>query len=157
MIPISGRFTRFAARIPILLDQHTTRIAFVLHVNVVEKNTATGKEKRRVDMWPFFTWHREFNGNEWLQIFAPVEAFVPNNRGIERNWSPLWSVWRAEKNLHDGAASESFLWNLYRHETAPDHKKVSLLLGLFQYQSNEEVRRIKLFYIPISKTKPSAK
>ena len=59
------------------------------------KNTQTGAEKKRLDMWPFFTWHRDFNGNERLQIFAPVEPALPNNRGVERNWSPLWSLWRA--------------------------------------------------------------
>ncbi len=62
----------------------------------------------------FFTWHRDFNGNERLQVLAPIEPAVPDNRGIERNWSPLWSLWRAENNPKTGAASQSLLWNLYR-------------------------------------------
>ena len=40
-----------------------TRILFYLFANTVEKNTATGQDKRRVDAWPFFTYHRDFNGN----------------------------------------------------------------------------------------------
>lgn len=135
------------------LDMHRRRILFYLYSDTVEKNTETGHYKRRLDMWPFFTWHRDFSGKEWLQVFAPIEPAVPNNRGIERNWSPLWSLWRAKSNPKTGASSHSLLWNLYRDEEAPGHKKVSLLFGLFQYQSDGGNRRTKLFYITVSKTK----
>lgn len=138
------------------LDYQRTRVLFYLYADIVEKNTKTGASKRRLDMWPFFTWHRDFNGNERLQVLAPIEPAVPNNRGIERNWSPLWSLWRAENNPRTGAASHSFLWNLYRDEETPAHKKVSLLFGLFQYQCDGVNRRTKLFYITVSKSKSSA-
>ena len=136
------------------LDLWRTRIFFYLYENTVEKNTATGVEKRRVDMLPFFTYHRDFNGNTRLQILAPVEPAVPNNRGIERNWSPLWSVWVSENNPQTGASSQSFLWNLYRHESTPTAKKCSLLFGLFQYQSDSDLKRMRLFYIPVFSTHP---
>ena len=136
------------------LDLKRTRILFYLYENTVEKNTATGVEKRRVDALPFFTYHRDFNGNTRLQILALVEPALPNNRGVERNWSPLWSLWVSENNLKTGARSQSFLWNLYRHETTPASKKCSLLFGLFQYQSDTEMKRLRLFYIPVFKTHP---
>ena len=136
------------------LDLRRTRILLYLYENTVEKNTATGVDKRRVDAWPFFTYHRDFNGNNRLQILAPVEPAVPNNRGIERNWSPLWSIWVSENNPKAGASSQSFLWNLYRHERTPTSKKCSLLFGLFQYQSDTEMKRLRLFYIPVFKTHP---
>jgi hypothetical protein len=134
------------------LDLQRTRVVFYLFENTLEKNTQTGAYKRRVDMWPFFTWHRDFNGNERLQVLALVEPVVPENSGVERNWSPLWSLWRAESNPKTGAASQSLLWNLYRQETAPAHKKVSLLFGLFQYQCDGENKRTKLFYLTVSQT-----
>jgi hypothetical protein len=133
------------------LDFRRTRVAFYLYENILEKNTRTGESKRRVDMWPFFTWHRDFNGSERLQILALLEPVVPGNTGIERNWSPLWSLWRAETSPRTGAASQSLLWNLYRRETAPAHKKVSLLFGLFQYQCDGGNHRTKLFYLTVSK------
>jgi len=105
---------------------------------------------------PFFTWRRDFDGNERLQIFAPVEPALQNNRGIERNWSPLWSVWRWEHNPKTGAASESLLWNLYRRDTSSGVKKCSLLFGLFQYQSDGENKRLRLFYIPVLRTHQTA-
>src|SRR5665213_870105 len=139
------------------LDQQRTRVLIYLYSRLTEKNTETGAERTRLDMWPFFTWHRDFNGNERLQILAPLEPAVPDNRGIERNWSPLWSLWRAENNRKTGARSQSFLWNLYRRDTAPEHKKVSLLFGLFQYQSNKESEQTKLFYVTVLQTRPPKK
>jgi hypothetical protein len=123
----------------------------------VEKNTETGAEKQRVDMWPFFTWRRDFNGNSRLQILAPIEPVLPNNRGIERNWAPLWSLWRAENNLKTGARSRSLLWNLCRSDQTPDSKKISLLFGLFQYQSAGETNKLRLFYIPVPESDGQAK
>jgi hypothetical protein len=142
------------------LDQQRTRILFYLYQTTTEKNLETGKAKRREDFWPLFTWRRDFYDNERLQIFAPIEPILPNNRGVERNWSPLWSLWRAENNPRTGASSRSLLWNLYRSDRTPDSKKCSLLFGLFQYQSNPETNRLRLFYIPVvyaHKTAPATK
>jgi len=130
------------------LDREHTRVVFYLFQDVNEKNLETGAERKRVDLWPLYTWHQEFNGNTRLQILALVETAVPNNRGVERNWSPLWSLWRVENNPRSGAASQSLLWNLYRRETAPAAKKCSLLFGFFQYQSDAKMSRLRLFYLP---------
>jgi hypothetical protein len=138
------------------LDLQRTRVVFYLYENTVEKNTATGVGKRRVDMLPFFTYHRDFNGNTRLQILAPLEPAVPNNRGIERNWSPLWSIWVSEHNPTTKASSQSFLWNLYRQESTPASKKCSLLFGLFQYQSDSELKKLRLFYIPVFSAHPKS-
>jgi hypothetical protein len=134
------------------LDFKRTRVLFYLYCDIKENNTKTGHQKRRLDMWPFFTWHREFDGRERLQVIALIEPMLPNNRGVERNWSPLWSLWRAQENPKTGASSQSLLWNLYRHEAAPAHRKVSLLFGLFQYQSDGENRRTRLFYITVARS-----
>ena len=131
------------------LDRRSTRIAFYLYVGIDEKNTETGREKRRRDMWPFFTWRQDFNGNTRLQIIAPFESILAENRGIQRNWSQLWSLWRAEKNPGASTTSQSLLWNLYRHETGPGNKKISLLFGLFQYQREGKNSRTRLFYVAI--------
>jgi hypothetical protein len=133
------------------LDLRRTRILFYLYENTVEKNTATGVDKRRVDAWPFFTYHRDFNGNNRLQILALLEPVLPENSRIERNWSPLWSLWVSQNNPKTGAHSQSFLWNLYRHESTATSKKCSLLFGLFQYQSDVEMKKLRLFYIPVFK------
>src|SRR5208283_5365465 len=99
----------------------------------------------------------DFNGNSRLQVVALLESFLPASKSIQRDYSPLWSVWRSEKNPRAGAASQSLLWNLYRRETAPATKKCSLLFGLFQYQSSPEGNRTRLFYVPLGRTKPPAR
>ena len=133
------------------LDRERVHVLFYLFVEAADKNTETGAERRQMALWPLFSWRRDFNGNRRLQLIAPVESALPDNRGIERNWSPLWSVWRSEYNPRAGAASQSLLWNLYRCDTAPAAKKCSLLFGFFQYQSDSEMKKIRLFYVPVFK------
>jgi hypothetical protein len=134
------------------LDLKRTRVLFYVYVNVIEKNTETGKQKKRLDMWPFFIWRQQTDGHTRLQVFAPFESVLGENRGLERNWSPLWSLWRAEHNPKTGAARQSLLWNLYRRQTTPDSKKCSLLFGLFQYQSTGKDHKTRLFYLTVSDT-----
>jgi hypothetical protein len=139
------------------LDRERTRILFFLYSDTMEKNTATGAALRRTDFWPLFTRRRDFNGSERLQVLSVLEPLLPNNKSIERNYSPLWALWRSEKNANTKATSQSLLWNLYRCDTTPDTKKCSLLLGLFQYHSNAHEKRWRLFYVPFGKTKSRPK
>ena len=99
---------------------------------------------------------RDFNGNSRLQVLALTEAFFPRHKSMDRNYSPLWSVWRSEKNPRTGASSQSLLWNLYRRDATPESKKCSLLFGLFQYQSGAIGKRVRLFYVPLSREKAPA-
>ena len=138
------------------LDHRRTRICFWLFSDGTDKNTETGAARRRVDFWPFYLHRRDFNGNSRLQILALLETFVPGSEGIERDYSPLWSLWRSEKNAQTGATSQSLLWNLYRRDAATGDKKCSLLFGLFQYRSGSEGKSMRVFYIPLGRTKASA-
>ena len=139
------------------LESERTRICFFLYSDRTETNTETKADRRRIDFLPFFTWRRDFNGNRRLQILAPLEPILPGNKNIERDYSPLWSLWRSENNPRTGAASQSLLWNLYRRETTPAARKCSLLFGLFQYQSGSEGKRMRLFYVPLNRTKVPAR
>jgi len=138
------------------LDRRHTRICFFLYSDRTEANTETGADRRRVNCWPLYTYRRDFSGNSRLQVLALLELFLPANKSIERNYSPLWSVWRAEKNAQTGANSQSLLWNLYRRETAPGAKKCSLLFGLFQYQSGTEGKQMRLFHVSLKRAKTPA-
>jgi hypothetical protein len=128
-----------------------TRILFFLYSGVNERNLDTEETARRTDLWPLFTYKRTFEGDQRLQIGALLEPLLPGSKSIERNYSPLWSIWRSEHNAETGASSQSFLWNLYRRDTSSDSRKCSLLFGLFQYQSDSSGKRVRLFYIPFGK------
>ena len=131
------------------LDDERTRILFFLYSDSSEKNSETQKSKRRVDFWPFFTYSRDFSGNTRLQALAILEPYLPGSHKIERDYSPVWSIWRDERNKQTGASSQSLLWNLYRHESHGPMKKYSLLFGLFQYQSDAERKSMRLLYISV--------
>jgi hypothetical protein len=96
---------------------------------------------------------RDFNGNSRLQILALLEPILPGAHKIQRDYSPLWSLWRSENNPQTGAASQSLLWNLYRHDSTPAVRKTSMLFGLYQSQVNAQGKRLRLFYIPFGKGK----
>ena len=76
------------------LERERTRILFFLYSDVSERSTETGAEHRRRDFWPLFTFRKDLNGNTRLQVLAVLEPILPNNKSIERNYSPLWSIWR---------------------------------------------------------------
>ena len=130
------------------LERTHDRYLFFLYQDVHERNTATGATASRHALWPLFTHRRELDGTERLQLLAPLEPLLSGNAAIERNWSPLWALWRDEKNRKTGATSQSLLWNLYRHDETPESKNCSLLFGLLQYQKDGEGTRWRLFFIP---------
>jgi hypothetical protein len=133
------------------LDRRRNRILFFLYSDILENNTEAGTSRRRTDLWPLFTRRRDFNGNTRFQALALLEVWTLGSHKIERDYSPVWSIWRSEKNAQTGASSQSLFWNLYRHEAAPGHKKVSALFGLFQYRSEAEGKQVRIFYIPLGK------
>lgn len=133
------------------LDRSRMRIFFFLYSDTMQKNTATGAYQRRRDFWPFYTHKHDYNGNTSLQILSILEPYLPQSKSIERDYSQLWSLWRAEKNVSTGTASQSLLWNLYRHETAPESKRTSLFFGLYQSRSEPTGKTVRLFYFPIVK------
>jgi hypothetical protein len=136
------------------LDRERTRILFFLYSDVSARQTEDKTRQRQFDLWPLFTSKREFDGRRRLQILAPLEPILPNNTGVERNLSPLWSLWRSEKNPKTGASSQSLLWNLYRRDVTREQKKSSLLFGLFQYQSGPDGGQWRLFHIPMGRRQP---
>lgn len=131
-------------------DRERRRILFFLYSHVNERNEETSQTSRRRDLWPLFTWHEDREGAARLQLFAPVEPLLPNNRSVQRNWSPLWSVWRSERNRRTGSSSQSLLWNLYRRDAIPEAQTHSAMFGLFQYDTSRAGKRLRLFYIPLS-------
>jgi hypothetical protein len=139
------------------LDRARTRLGLFLYSDLEEKNSETGHSLHRTDAWPLWTWRRDLEGNTRLQVLSVLEPLMPNNKSIERDYSPLWSLWRSERNAQTGARSQSLLWNLYRREATPDVKKCSLLFGLFQYQSVPSGKRWRVFYVPFGASGPAAK
>ncbi len=132
-------------------QRERTRIFFFLYSDMTETIVHRGDHFHRVDFWPFYTYHRDANGNQRFQTLAILEPIFPNNRSMPREYASIYSFWRSEKNPRLHTASQSALWNLYRREVAPGFKKTSLFFGLFQYQSGSEGRRWRVCYLTVKK------
>ncbi len=138
------------------LDRRRSRVVFFLYDKTIDKNTETGAQSESTSLWPFYLYRRSFTGNERLQVLAVLEPFLRGSHKIPRDYSPIWSIWRTEKNPKTGTTSHSLLWNLYRSDSSPKEKKVSAICGLFQHQSTDETSRTRLFYITVSHKKSRA-
>lgn len=127
------------------LDRERTRWLIYLYSDTVERNTATGQSKSRVDLWPLFSARRELDGRERFQLLALMEPLVPGNKSIERNWSPVWSLYRQEKNPGTGMQSGSLLWNLARWESSPTNSRAAFFFGTAKRERNEHGTRWRWF------------
>jgi hypothetical protein len=120
-------------------------------VRVDEKNLQTGETRRRLDSLPLFTYRRAWDGRERLQVLAILEPLLPDNGAVQRIFSPLWSVWVSERSPTNHSSSQSLLWNLYRHDSAPELKRTSILFGLFQHRRTPQQDVLRIFFIPFKK------
>ncbi|MDA7915989.1 hypothetical protein N9B94_01995 [Verrucomicrobia bacterium] len=123
-----------------------TRVALFLYNDIHDENLETGLDRRQRALWPLFTWKKDYDGRSRLQVLAPLEPLIRNNSGIERNYSPLWSIYRKETNVKTKSQSHSILWNLFRTDRKGTSKKISLLFGLFRYESTPSGAETRLFH-----------
>jgi len=126
-------------------DRH--RVGFFLFSRKNERQLESGARRQRTDFWPLVSVGTDFDGSRRVQFLSVLEPIWPDNPSIRRNYSPLWSVWRYEKNAKTGRASHSLLWNLFRWERGPELKKGSFLFGLFQRETTPEGKRWRFFHI----------
>lgn len=125
-------------------------ILFYLYSDTREKPIIQGgRSGRRIDVWPFFTYNRDREGNRSFHFLSLLEPFRPDKGGIEKNYAPFWRLYEWKKDK-DGRVVSSFLWNTFRAEAEKDAKKVYFLGGLFGYKSDSHKKTIKLFYFPIN-------
>lgn len=125
----------------------TIRILFYLYADVTKTLESAPKDLRRVESLPLFQYKRDYEGNVSFQTLALIEPVLPGNKNIERNYSPLWTIFRYERKAN-GDAMNSFLWNLWRWERQGDRRQTSALLGLFQFGREGEKKSLRLFYLP---------
>lgn len=146
-----------------LIDRQRHRVLFFLYSDLFERKLETAEEKRRIDFWPLFGYHRE-NGVSRLNVLSLVEPLFPENQAIERSWSPLWRLYQQRWD-EQGNHVVSVLWNLYWHERQGsqlawelfplfDYRRtrvdtrLRLLKGLVGLRHNDDQRCLSLFYLP---------
>ena len=125
-----------------LIVRQRHRILFFLYSDLAERKLDTGVEKRKIDFWPLFGYQRE-NGVSQFNALALLDAFFPNNKAIERSWSPLWRLYQQRWD-EQGNLVISILWNLYWHERQGNQLALELF-PLFDYRRDLEGTRLRLF------------
>lgn len=130
------------------LIRERTRILWFPYSDTRLADPQTGVERRRRDLWPLFSWKREFDGRERLQVLAISEPVIPDNGAIERNWEPLWTLFRADKNPKTGASSQSLLWNLWRRDVAKNSERQSFFFGLVRTRRETAGQHWRFFWLP---------
>lgn len=125
------------------------RVLFYLYSDVNEKYASTKQEYRRTDLWPLFSAKLSTDKTYKVNMLSPFEPFFHNNKSIERNWTPAFSLWNLEENKDRKELKESLFWNLYRHEEKPKQKRWSILFGLAEHIQDEEYGTYwRIFYSP---------
>jgi len=97
---------------------------------------------------------------------SPFEVFFPNNKMIREIYTPLFSLYRYEK---DGSKiRQSFLFKLFceeqdpvgqhlkcsiflEYKNRPQEKYFSLLKGLLEYKKIKEEKSFRVFWITLKK------
>ncbi|WP_423430411.1 hypothetical protein [Limisphaera sp. 4302-co] len=129
------------------MERADTRMGLFVY-REVEERLVEGRRLRR-SLWPLFAHRQDELGRSRLQVLAPLEPVLPGNPGVERNYSALWSVWRAEEDPVTGRSGRSFLWNLWRWDGGPAGRKCSLLFGMVRYESDGDGSRWRLLGLPV--------
>ncbi len=147
------------------LDRRRDRLLYFLYSDTTETVHDDGDYyKRRVSFWPLFTYKSNLGVSRFATL-SLLEPFFPENRSIERNWSPLWHLYQCKWDRKGNEVS-SFLWNLYWKERRGKDlamelfplfsyqrqegrvTDVTLLKGLFRYHVGKKGAEVRLFYLP---------
>ncbi len=147
-------------------------IAYFLYKDVQNiPRVEGGRDSRAINLWPLFTYRRLPDGTAYFNFISPLETFLQDNAPRERNWRPLWTLFRWDKD-EEGNHVSSFLWNTFRTESTKKGVKVDLrpiipvisyentdekdkfhiLGGLFGYSKDKENNKktLKFLFIPVN-------
>lgn len=144
-------------------SQNSDRVLYFLFSDNRERWPVDGSERRRMALWPLFTFSRDEHGVKNFGFPAPLEPIV-SRPGIEQSWSPLWRVY-AQRWNDAGDSAVSFLWNLYWHERRGDglayeffpllayrsernETDIRVLKGLVRYRTSNGKATLSFFWLP---------
>ena len=95
---------------------------------------------RYMRLWPLGMYRRE---KELSVVRVPDLWPLRQTPGIERNWAPLWTLYRRERS-EDRRLSE-VLWGMFRWERTPEVRDVRLF-PLLESREKDDTRRWRFLY-----------
>ncbi len=89
---------------------------------------------RRNKIWPLYTYRRDGDSSR-LQV--PDLWPFGYAASVERNWSPLWTLYSRERNGE--SVDQEILWGLYRNMKRGDEQRYWSIFPLFDYRRDAQV------------------
>ena len=84
-------------------------IAYFLYKDVQNiPKVEGGRDSRAINLWPLFTYRRTTDDKAYFNFISPLETFLQDNAPRERNWVPIWTIFRWDRD-EEGNHVSSFL------------------------------------------------
>ncbi len=96
----------------------------------------------KTHLWPLFSAWDNGAGRQQVQVLSPFEVFFPNNREVRQLWTPLFALYRYDRQPELGVR-HSFLWNAVTYRRTAANREFHLG-PLFSIQSDPGRRRVAL-------------
>jgi hypothetical protein len=149
------------------VQEKTIRILLLYRIRSGEDDQGLEKE-RSLRIWPLFDYEKDETGHRTLSFFYLLPF---KDEGFERNWFPLFQIFRWEKDPGK-RLSTNFLWGFFKRmkkveKNRPEEeidsweiahlvgvkkekgrKTLSFLKGLVRYQTDKEDIHLRVFFLP---------
>ncbi len=125
------------------LAQEKTTFLFFLYWSLEQRSpdreVATA---HKTHVWPFYSAWDNGAGRRQVQALSPFEVFFPSNDTVRRLWSPLFALYRFDRQA-DTSARHALLWNAVTWRRTPEEREFHLgpIAG---YQAGTDGRRFAL-------------
>jgi len=79
----------------------------------------------KTHVWPLYSSWDNGAGRRQVQALSPFEVFFPGNETIRQLWTPLFALYRYERNA-DASVRHSLLWNAVTWQRTPSTREFHL-------------------------------
>lgn len=116
---------------------------FLYKQEIYKPKTDEGKNGKRIDLWPLFTYSSIGNSSHF-HILTIFEPFIRSNDRLYRNYAPFWRLfeWKKEGEL----SKASLLWDIISLKKSGEGSvfKIKPLIPLFSLKNTENEQSFKL-------------
>lgn len=97
---------------------------------------------QKTHFWPLYSYWDNGEGRKQFQMFSPLEVFFPCNTIIREVYSPLFSVFRYNRESC-GQIEQSLLFNIIKSEHGPKGEQFSIG-PIFNFESRKGIARVEI-------------
>ncbi|RXK54643.1 hypothetical protein ESB00_01735 [Oleiharenicola lentus] len=125
------------------LAQDKTTFLFFLYWSLEQRSPDREvAAAHKTHLWPLFSAWDNGAGRRQVQALSPFEVFFPRNDTVRRLWSPLFALYRFDRQA-DRSERHALLWNAVTWRRGPEEREFHLgpLAG---YRADANERRFAL-------------